>query len=100
MNFEGKWPRSLPDVLKPKPGPLSATHLKVYKDFMSLGNAPEPMMQNQIVGDGSNGWMQGSKGESTRGVRDSHSTKDAIKAQEDALKSQAEQQQQQQQQVG
>ncbi|CAD7952837.1 unnamed protein product [Amoebophrya sp. A25] len=38
----GRWPEQLPDILRPKPGPLSASHLKVYKDFQSIGIQPSP----------------------------------------------------------
>lgn len=31
-----KWPQSLPEGLRPKPGPLPAHHLKVYKDFQTM----------------------------------------------------------------
>lgn len=31
-----KWPQALPDMLRPKPGPLTAQQLKVYKDFNSM----------------------------------------------------------------
>ena len=31
-----KWPQALPDMLRPKPGPLSAQQLKVYKDFNTM----------------------------------------------------------------
>lgn len=91
MNFEGKWPRSLPDVLKPKPGPLSATHLKVYKDFMNLGNA-----DNMVAGDGSGQNSNGHGGSSTSAdkvARDAARAQ-AAKEKEDAARAQMEQQQQ------
>lgn len=31
-----KWPQALPDMLRPKPGPLTAQQLKVYKDFNTM----------------------------------------------------------------
>lgn len=38
-----RWPQALPPILRPKPGPLSAQQLKVYKDFTSItvGSARE-----------------------------------------------------------
>jgi len=38
-----KWPQALPDMLRPKLGPLSAQQLKAYNDFnfMPIGAAKQ-----------------------------------------------------------
>eukprot|EP00927_Polykrikos_kofoidii_P002672 TRINITY_DN11067_c0_g5_i2.p1 TRINITY_DN11067_c0_g5~~TRINITY_DN11067_c0_g5_i2.p1 ORF type:complete len:2502 (+),score=564.25 TRINITY_DN11067_c0_g5_i2:638-7507(+) len=43
INSQAKWPQALPEVLRPKSGPLSAAQLKVYKDFHSL-----PMSSSKV----------------------------------------------------
>ncbi|KAF4723894.1 hypothetical protein FOZ62_002149, partial [Perkinsus olseni] len=62
-NISGTWPNSLPSSLRPRPGPLPARELRVYRDFLTkvrppaTGGVPPPMsgavpadIQRRIVG--------------------------------------------------
>ncbi|KAF4677533.1 hypothetical protein FOL47_000921 [Perkinsus chesapeaki] len=62
-NVNGTWPNALPSSLRPRPGPLPARELRVYRDFLTkvrapaTGGVPPPMsgavpadIQRRIVG--------------------------------------------------
>jgi len=65
IQTSSKWPQALPDMLRPKPGPMSAQQLKVYKDFnfMPVGAAKARLPQGFTQGSSATTTPAGTAGE-------------------------------------